>query len=142
MAPVMISRNPSVVVVAAVVLLGAGAAYAQSPDKEGVHKYAGKTCPWASYESGGYIEMSYGDFKGRVEPADHLSATTNPFNWQMFHPDGETTTRGNASTAKGALNGLCGHMIVSQGRLEQARSYDRGEAYQALVDALEEEPGN
>ena len=138
----MASKGVDTAVVALVALLCAGGAHAKTPDKTGTHKYAGEVCRWASYESGVYIEMEFREFTGRVEPAESTSVNANPFNWRMLHPDGETTTSGNASTAKGALNGLCGHMIDAQERLEQSRSYDRHEAFQALVDVLDGGSGN
>lgn len=133
----MASKVAEAVAAALVVVLAAAGAHAKTPDKTGTLKYAGEECNWASYESSVYVEMHYREFKGRVEPAESVSVTSNPFQWQMYHPDGETTSFGNASTARGALNSLCGHLIDAQERLEQSRSFDRREAFKALVDALD-----
>ena len=138
--PPVTGRGVQALVVTLATLLGAANAHAELPYKAGTHRYAGEVCTWASFEDGLYIEMAYRDFKGRVEPVGSATAAGNPFAWKMHHPDGRTMTTGGSSTAKGAVNALCGHMIDAQERPDRPNSYDRGEAYRELVAALDTEP--
>ena len=108
------------------------AAFGQQPDETGKHAYAGEYCSWASFAGGYYVEMSYGEFSGKVEVNDPGEGFTEPFVWRMKRPGGSVTSS-TASTAKSALNGLCGAMIVAH---EEARQYDRDTAFQDLLSAL------
>ena len=99
-----------------------------------MHEYAGVECSWASHPDEHYIEMKYAQFRGRVEVADPNDGWTDPFAWRMERPNG-ATTRSSAPTAKGALNGLCGAMIVAH---RQSREYDLEAGFQDLLKALQE----
>ena len=112
---------------------------AQEPDETGEHAYAGEVCLWSSFSSGHYIEMEFHKYKGRINArarVDEIAAT--PFEWRMTHPDG-TVTSSSDSTAEGALNGLCGAMIVAHVRAREAESYDRDDVFQELLEAARRE---
>ena len=133
----MTNRNRSIGIIAFLTLLSVGAAQEQKPDKTGEHKYAGETCSWAGYDSERYIEMAYGDITGRIDTRDELDGQA-PYVWSVFHPGG-SRSRSSDSTARGALNGLCGAMIVAQELAETEVSYDPDATYRELVEALDEE---
>ena len=105
------------------------------PDATGRHAYAGEHCSWASFADEFYVEMQYGDFSGRVEVSNPDEGFKAPFVWRMQRPGGSVTSS-TASTAKSALNRLCGAMIVAH---EETRKYDRDTAFQDLLSALVEE---
>ena len=113
------------------------AALAQQPDETGTHAYAGQRCSWASFADGYYIEMEYREFRGRVQINDPDEGVAAPFVWRMQRPDGTVTSR-SAPTARNALNGLCGAMIVAH---EEARPYDRETAFRDLLSVLDGETG-
>ena len=126
---------------AVVLFVGIADAAAQPPDDRGEYKYAGETCSWASYDSGRYIEMTYENYTGRIEPPVDPKVRGNPFEWSL-QPSGERRgATGQSETATGALNGLCGAMIVYHIRDQQAAAYDRDEAYRELLEALGEDGG-
>ena len=124
----MMSKNRSTGIIAILALLVVSAAQAQEPDKTGEYKYAGQTCSWSSYGSGRYIEMAFGDITGRIDTREKLDGNAPPYVWAVFHP-GVTVSRSSDSTAKGALNGLCGAMIVAQNQARRTASYDPDAAF-------------
>ncbi len=116
--------------------VGIANAGAQTPDAQGEHKLDGKTCTWASYDSGRYVEMAYQGYTGRIELRPDLNEQLGtPYAWSAQR-SGEPVVQGSERTPAGALRGLCGAMIRYYILEQEAAAFDPDAAYRALLQVL------
>ena len=127
---------------AVALFVGITNAGAQTPDARGEHKVDGKTCTWASYDSGRYVEMAYETYTGRIElRADLNEQLGTPYAWSAQR-NGKPIVQGSERTPAGALNGLCGAMIRYYILDQEAAEFDPDAAYRALLQALDKDSGS
>ena len=125
--------------VATVVLLAVGVAAAQQQsDKVGKHEYAGETCGWSTHTAERYVAMSYEGLGGRISTVKELGSVADAFSWKVMPgPGAEQGVIGSSTTARGALDDLCGTLIKAHDRARQQAEYDPDAAFRELLDALE-----